>query len=106
MHTQSVWSLCRLRLSREAGTLGGSCRATQRDPVITTIRRENCGNGINCPALHRRENGRMIVSGPTVTDPDTLRELGLPDHESAVEFPAQLLSGAGLTLLGINDLAC
>lgn len=73
--------------------------------MITTIRREHCGNGINCPALHRRENGRMIVSGPTVTDPDTLRELALPDHESAVEVTAQLLSGAGLTLLGINDLA-
>ena len=73
--------------------------------MITTIRRESCGNGINCPALHRRENGRVIVSGPTVTDPETLRELGLPGYESAVEVTSELLSVAGQTLLGIDSLA-
>ena len=73
--------------------------------MITTIRRESCGNGIDCPALRRREYGRLIVSGPTVTDPDTLRELALPDHESAVEVTVELLSGAGLTLLDLDGLA-
>lgn len=73
--------------------------------MITTIRREHCGNGINCPALHRRENGRMIVSGPTVTDPEVLRQLALPDHESAVEVTPELFSGAGVTLLDLDGLA-
>lgn len=47
----------------------------------------------------------MIVSGPTVTDPEVLRELGLPDHESAVDVTSELLSGAGLTLLDLDGLA-
>lgn len=47
----------------------------------------------------------MIVSGPTVTDPEVLRELGLPDHESTVDVTSELLSGAGLTLLDLDGLA-
>jgi hypothetical protein len=73
--------------------------------VVITIRREYCGNGINCPALRRRDNGRVIVSGPTVTDPEILDELRLPEHESAVEVGPELFSGVGLTLLDLDGLA-
>lgn len=73
--------------------------------MITTIRRELCSNGINCPALHRRETGRVIVSGPTVTDPDVLRELALPEHESAIETDPGLFAGMGLALLDLDGLA-
>lgn len=67
--------------------------------------RQTCGNGLNCPALHRKQNGRMIVSGPTVTDPELLDELALPDNESAVEVPAELITGEDAPLLDVDGLA-
>lgn len=71
--------------------------------MIQTIR-SSCGNGINCPALHRKD-GRLIASGPTITDPEILRELALPDHESAVEFSEQVLTAARGDLLDLDELA-
>lgn len=48
-----------------------------------------------CPNLYRTDHGTFIVQGTIVTDPEalaTLRERGLPDHETAVEVPAALMA--------------
>lgn len=50
--------------------------------------------GGNCPNLYRTDHGTYVVQGEKVTDPEalaTLRERGLPDHETVVEIPAALL---------------
>ncbi|SMD24217.1 hypothetical protein [Lentzea albidocapillata] len=53
--------------------------------------------GGNCPNLYKTDRGTYVVQGEKITDPDalaTLRARGLPDHETAVEIPAALLSFA------------
>ena len=71
--------------------------------MIHTVR-SSCGNGINCPALHRRE-GQVIASGPTITDPEILHDLALPDHESAVEFSDEVIAKAQTVPLDLDGLA-
>lgn len=67
------------------------------------IRDFSCGSGLNCPALHPRENGRMIVTGPQVVDPDLLAELALPAGEAALDMPAEMF-GLRSGLLDLNGL--
>lgn len=46
-----------------------------------------------CPELYETDRDTFIVQGTKVTDPEalaTLRERGLPDHETAVEIPRAL----------------
>ena len=48
-----------------------------------------------CPTLYSTDRGTYVVQGDKVTDPEalaSLRERGLPEHETAVEIPARLLS--------------
>ena len=54
-------------------------------------------NSGSCPNLYATDRGTYVVQGSRVTDPEalaTLRERGLPDHETAVEIPAALLKVA------------
>ncbi|MCP2255497.1 hypothetical protein LY13_004273 [Prauserella aidingensis] len=49
-----------------------------------------------CPTLWVTDRGTLVVQGTTVTDEHALdamrsRGNGLPDHESAVEIPAELM---------------
>lgn len=47
-----------------------------------------------CPSAFRTSHGTYVVQGWKVTDPTALAELhrrGFPDHETAVEIPADLL---------------
>ena len=49
---------------------------------------------VSCPNLFRTDRGTYVVQGERITDPAapaTLRERGLPDHETAVEIPIPLL---------------
>ncbi|MEU5848919.1 hypothetical protein [Saccharopolyspora shandongensis] len=50
--------------------------------------------GGGCPELYETDRGTYVVQGTKITDPAalaTLRERGLPDHETAVEIPKALL---------------
>ncbi|MDA3647991.1 hypothetical protein LZ318_22670 [Saccharopolyspora indica] len=50
--------------------------------------------GGGCPELYETDRGTYVVQGTRITDPAalaTLRERGLPDHETAVEIPKALL---------------
>jgi hypothetical protein len=51
----------------------------------------------NCPNLYVTDRNTYVVQGTKITDPEalaTLRERGLPDHETAVEIPVALLNFA------------
>jgi hypothetical protein len=54
-------------------------------------------NSGSCPNLYATDRGTYVVQGTLVTAPKalaTLRARGLPDHETAVEIPAELLKFA------------
>ena len=54
-------------------------------------------NSGSCPNLYATDRGTYVVQGYRVTDPDALaalHERGLPEHETVVEIPAELLSFA------------
>ncbi len=47
------------------------------------------------PRAFATDRGTFVVQGWKVTDPDALADLrkrGLPDHETAIEIPAALLT--------------
>ena len=47
-----------------------------------------------CPSVFATNHGTYVIQGWRVADPTALAELarrGLPDHETAVEIPAELL---------------
>lgn len=69
-------------------------------PADTTV-----GRGI----LYRTERGTVIVLGVPVTDAEALAEMGrhgngIPDYESAVEVPAELLRAVDVTALPLVEL--
>lgn len=50
-----------------------------------------------CPNLYETDRGTYVVQGYVVTDPEALataRERGLPDTETLVEIPKELLAFA------------
>lgn len=47
----------------------------------------------NCPSLYRTDRGTFVVQGWRVSDPEALAALDLPDHETVVEVPADVLTG-------------
>jgi hypothetical protein len=52
--------------------------------------REACPNGIDCPAVYELDDDRVIVRGDAIKDAEVLRQLGLPEHETAVIVPRSL----------------
>ncbi|SDD94571.1 hypothetical protein [Actinokineospora iranica] len=51
-------------------------------------------NSGSCPNLYATDRGTYVVQGAKITDAEALealRERGLPDHETAVEIPVELL---------------
>jgi hypothetical protein len=56
------------------------------------------GNVVNLvpPIMHITENGNYIIKGSRVTDPETLEQMTIPDHETCVEVSRSAI----LTLVG------
>ena len=50
----------------------------------------SCKNG-TCPTLWGTQEGKYVVQGYVITDPERLAELNLPAGESAVEVPEAVL---------------
>jgi hypothetical protein len=51
----------------------------------------------SCPNLYATDRGTYVVQGYKIDDQEalaTLHERGMPEHETAVEIPAALLSFA------------
>lgn len=51
---------------------------------------DDCRN-TTCPAAFATDRGTFVIQGYEVTDPAALRQLGLPDGETAVEVPRSLV---------------
>ncbi|NUT32865.1 MAG: hypothetical protein HOV79_07300 [Hamadaea sp.] len=45
-----------------------------------------------CPSLYRTDRDTFIVQGWRVTDPEALRQLDIPAHETVVEVPSDVLA--------------
>jgi hypothetical protein len=54
--------------------------------------RGDCNDGKACPSLYRTDRGSVLARGLKVTDAEALEALGLPDHETVVELPAEMLA--------------
>lgn len=68
----------------------------REDPLELTFL-GSTSDKVSCPNIYRTNRGTYVVQGDRITDPATLatlRERGLPDHETAVEIPAALLQFA------------
>lgn len=44
------------------------------------------------PIVHVRENGNFIIRGRRVTDPNALRKMNIPEHETCVEVPREIMA--------------
>ena len=50
-----------------------------------------CSGG-TCPTVYGTDRGTYVVQGARVTDPEALAAMELPEHETLVEVPAELLA--------------
>jgi hypothetical protein len=41
--------------------------------------------------VHVKENGNYIIQGKGVTDTDALERMDIPEHETCVEVPKELI---------------
>ncbi|MDQ4031022.1 MAG: hypothetical protein M3332_01620 [Actinomycetota bacterium] len=60
---------------------------------ITRALRDSCPNGIDCDRIYDTDGDDLVIRGRTIIDPALLRELGLPEHESAVLISRKLFAG-------------
>lgn len=59
---------------------------------LTFIRKTRLSGDSNCPSLYRTDRGTFVVQGWRVSDPEALAQLDIPDHETVVEVPADVLA--------------
>lgn len=61
---------------------------------LTFLGKDADSGKTGCPSVFATDRGTFVVQGTRITDETALaqlRELGLPDHETAVEIPANLV---------------
>jgi len=58
---------------------------------LTFLAKDTGSNGGQSPTFYRTDKGTYVIQGWKVHDPEALATLNLPDHESAVEVPANLV---------------
>ncbi|MFC7248074.1 hypothetical protein ACFQO7_36890 [Catellatospora aurea] len=59
---------------------------------LTFIRKTALSGDTNCPSLYRTDRDTFVVQGWRVTDPEALRQLDIPAHETVVEVPSDVLA--------------
>ncbi|MEU8007723.1 hypothetical protein AB0B66_41745 [Catellatospora sp. NPDC049111] len=59
---------------------------------LTFIRKTVLSGDTNCPSLYRTDRDTFVVQGWRVTDPEALRQLDVPAHETVVEVPSDVLA--------------
>jgi hypothetical protein len=65
----------------------------ERPMKLTHLGTESGDTG--CPRVFATDRGTFVVQGWKVDDPEALAkltDLGLPDHETAIEIPATLVA--------------
>lgn len=60
--------------------------------LLTFIRKTSLSTDTNCPSLYRTDRDTFVVQGWRVTDPQALAQLDIPDHETVVEVPIDVLA--------------
>jgi hypothetical protein len=59
---------------------------------LTFLFKDTGSNGGQSPSFYQTDRGSYVVQGWKVVDPEALATLNLPDHETAVEVPANLVA--------------
>jgi len=62
----------------------------------------SCPQGFDCPHIHETEGGDLVVQGYTVTDGQTLSELGISPDKLAVRVPAWMPREHGIPILRVE----
>ena len=63
---------------------------------LTFVRKTALSGETNCPSLYTTDRGTFLVQGWRVTDRETLGQLDIPEHETVVEVPVDVLEGVKL----------
>ncbi|KWX03189.1 hypothetical protein TH66_00815 [Carbonactinospora thermoautotrophica] len=50
--------------------------------------------GGSCPTLYATDRGTYVIQGWKVTDPEALAQMDIPEHETCIEVPRELLKFA------------
>jgi hypothetical protein len=66
--------------------------------LLTFIRKTSLSTDTNCPSLYRTDRDTFVVQGWRVTDPQALSQLDIPDYETVVEVPIDVLAEIAHTL--------
>jgi hypothetical protein len=59
---------------------------------LTFIRKTVLSSDTKCPSLYKTDRDTFIVQGWRVTDPEALKQLDIPAHETVVEVPSDVLA--------------
>jgi hypothetical protein len=59
---------------------------------LTFLCKDTDSIGGQSPSFYKTDRGSYVVQGWKVLDPEALATLKLPDHETAVEVPANLVA--------------
>lgn len=63
--------------------------------LMTHLAKDGLGGEVThevYPIVHVRENGRYILRGKRVTDTKALAQMIIPDHETAIEIPKDVMA--------------
>lgn len=58
---------------------------------LTFIGKDPASNPTASPTVYRTDRGTWVVQGWTITDPEALAQMSIPDGETAVEIPERML---------------
>lgn len=58
---------------------------------LTFIGKDPESNPTGSPTVYRTDRGSWLVQGRTVTDPEALAQMSIPDGETVVEIPDRML---------------
>lgn len=63
--------------------------------LMVHLAKDGLGGKVTCevsPVVHVRDNGRYILRGKRVTDTRTLGQMNIPDCETAIEIPKNVIA--------------
>jgi hypothetical protein len=73
---------------RERATFRNYTGASMR---LTFVAKDPESNPTQSPTLYRTDRGSWVVQGWVITDADALRQMNIPEGETAVEIPDRLV---------------
>jgi hypothetical protein len=80
-----------MRLERELYERNTSQRQVGAVMRLTFIGKDPDSNPTGSPAVYRTDRGSWVVQGWTITDPEALAQMDIPEKETAVEIPDRIV---------------